>query len=342
MARAVWKKLLVDPSIQRSSQSLSVVGSNAYIYGGELRPREPVDSSVYYVPLEPGEFSTSGIAKLTNHPTTPSPRVGTASTTVNEKIYIFSGRGGTAMTPIEESGAIWVFDTGAETGGEWSQVHPADPAAPYPVGRSYHALTSNGQDKFFLHAGCPEKGRLSDLWAFDIPNRKWTELVPAPGPERGGTSIAYLDGKIYRMNGFDGKTEQGGALDVFDLSVGSWTAIAYAADGVNGPSPRSVSCLLPVIIDGKPSLVTMFGEHDPSSLGHQGAGKMLSDIWAFHVGSSEWAKVDVDVEGGGEAPPARGWFDADVMGVSESRIVVHGGLAESNERLGDVWILDFQ
>jgi hypothetical protein len=25
----------------------------------------------------------------------------------------------------------------------------------------------------------------------------------------------------------------------------------------------------------------MFGERDPSSLGHAGAGKMLTDVWAF-------------------------------------------------------------
>jgi hypothetical protein len=54
MARAIWKKLTSDPSIQRSSQVLSVISNDAYIYGGELRPREPVDSSVYHIPLDSG------------------------------------------------------------------------------------------------------------------------------------------------------------------------------------------------------------------------------------------------------------------------------------------------
>lgn len=54
MVRAVWKKLLSDASIQRSSQTLSVIGGSAYIYGGELRPREPVDSVVYRISADGG------------------------------------------------------------------------------------------------------------------------------------------------------------------------------------------------------------------------------------------------------------------------------------------------
>lgn len=55
MARAVWTNLLSDDSIQRSSQTLSVLAGNAYLYGGELRPREPVDSAVYRITLDNGE-----------------------------------------------------------------------------------------------------------------------------------------------------------------------------------------------------------------------------------------------------------------------------------------------
>ncbi|KAL6236488.1 hypothetical protein BDW75DRAFT_206545 [Aspergillus navahoensis] len=334
MVHAGWRKLLSNASIQRSSQTLSVVGTNAFVYGGELRPREPVDSAVYRISIGSDGVSKNAIATISGLPNSPPPRVGSASTTVGGKIYIFSGRGGTAMAPIEEDGAFWVFDPSAGNG-EWSRIQPADSQAPSPVGRSYHALTNDGKETIFLHAGCPEKGRLRDLWAFDLKSGKWTELPQAPGPERGGTSIAYTDGKIYRMNGFDGKTEQGGALDVFDVENRTWKTIEYSADGANGPSPRSVSCLLALGINGKPSLVTMFGEHDPSSLGHQGAGKMLSDVWAFDIESERWNKVIAE----GESPPSRGWFDADVL--DRSSIVLQGGLAESNERLGDAWLLEF-
>ena len=59
MAHAVWTKLLADVDtscIQRSSQTLSVIAGNAYIYGGELRPREPVDSAVYRMAVSGGMY----------------------------------------------------------------------------------------------------------------------------------------------------------------------------------------------------------------------------------------------------------------------------------------------
>ncbi|PWY96301.1 kelch repeat-containing protein [Aspergillus sclerotioniger CBS 115572] len=334
MARAVWTKLLSDASIQRSSQTLAVVAGNAYLYGGELQPREPVDSTVYRIAVDCDGATDSRISPMIA-PSTPQPRVGAASTAIKKRVYVFSGRGGTAMTPIEEAGSFWVLDP---TTSGWSQVTPADPQSPYPVGRSYHAIANDGKDTIFLHAGCPEKGRLSDLWAFNIVTRQWRELAPAPKPERGGTSIAYAEGKIFRMNGFDGNKEQGGALDVFDPEKNVWNTIMYSADGISGPSARSVSCLLSLKVSGRPSLVTMFGEHDPSSLGHQGAGKMLADAWIFDIESQKWTKIEANSE---EAPQGRGWFDADVIpGASQPSILVHGGLAESNDRLGDVWRLD--
>ncbi|KAF9894849.1 hypothetical protein FE257_004470 [Aspergillus nanangensis] len=212
------------------------------------------------------------------------------------------------MAPIEESGAFWVFDPYSKI---WSELKPNDPQSPYPAGRSFHALTSNGQDTIFLHAGCPEKGRLGDLWAFSIPTRQWRQLTSAPKPERGGTSIAFAEGRIFRMNGFDGNTEQGGSLDVFDPEKNVWDTMSFSADGISGPPARSVSCLLALKVAGRPSLVTMFGEHDPSSLGHQGAGKMLADVWIFDLESEQWAEVKM--RDGNDVPQGRGWFDADVV-----------------------------
>jgi len=247
---------------------------------------------------------------------------------------MFSGRGGPAMAPIEEHGTFWVYDTRNET---WHQLQPNDPGLRHPSGRSYHALANDGQDTIFLHAGCPEKGRLRDLWAFNISSRTWQEMTPAPAPERGGTSITYAHGKLYRMNGFDGQAEQGGALDAFDVAENLWNTIQFEPDGESGPPPRSVSCLLSVNINNKPSLVTMFGECDPSSLGHHGAGKMLGDVWAFDILSQTWTELHP----GGDTPPPRGWFAAAAV-VENTGIIFHGGLAESNERLGDLWLLEFQ
>ena len=39
------------------------------------------------------------------------------------------------------------------------------------------------------------------------------------------------------------------------------------------------------------TLLTLFGERDPSSLGHQGAGKMLGDVWMYDIALATWSEV---------------------------------------------------
>lgn len=239
------------------------------------------------------------------------------------------------MAPIEEKGGLWRFDPDSSA---WALIAPANPDQPYPPARSYHCMTSDStSNTLYVHAGCPESGRLSDLWAFNVVSRAWTELEHAPDPPRGGTSIAFSNKKLYRMNGFDGKQEQGGSVDVYYPIENRWASISYKPDGQDGPTSRSVGALVAVEILAKEYLVTLFGEHNPSSLGHQGAGKMLGDVWAFDINEKAWNEVKIV---SGNLPTARGWFDADLVDVD--KILVHGGLDESNERLGDVWALSLQ
>ncbi|KAF7717308.1 Uncharacterized protein PECH_005088 [Penicillium ucsense] len=325
-------KLQDDEILQRSSQVVSVIGDRVYVFGGELRPREPRDNDVHAVTLQ--DNATAEIVSQPAASLSPSARVGTASATLNGKMYLFSGRGGVAMAPIDEQGSIWEYDPSTTS---WCLLQPSmTGSTAVPAARSYHCMASDGKDTLYVHAGCPESGRLSDLWSFSVSRREWRPCEAAPGPPRGGTSIAFTNGKLYRMNGFDGKTEQGGNLDIYTPESNTWEPHVYSADGEHGPSPRSVSALLPICVRGRSYLVTLFGERDPSSLGHQGAGKMLGDVWAFDLENKNWEIVELQ---GTKPPVARGWFDADVM--SSSAVIVHGGLGESNERLGDVWKLEF-
>lgn len=325
-----WTHLLSYEPLQRSSQVTSIINDTTYVFGGELLPRQPRDNDIHLVKLPADLNNQSSSLLYSTHKLdgAPSPRVGSASAVCSGKLYIFSGRGGESMAPINESGALWCFDPESYT---WNPIKPA--AAPWPEARSYHTMASDGGKIIYLHAGCPEKGRLSDLWSFDTSTNKWTQLADAPDPPRGGPSIAWLDGKLYRMNGFDGTSEQGGAVDVYDPKSDSWSTKNFNPEGKTGPEARSVSALLPLKVNGKSYLITMFGEHDPSSLGHQGAGKMLANTWAYSVGVETWKEV----RSSGSAPPARGWFAADVT--KDGRVVVQGGLAESNERLDDLWVL---
>ena len=268
----------------------------------------------------------------------PTPRVGSASAVLNGNMYLFSGRGGIDMAPIEEHGAVWCFDPASSA---WSKIMPADSSVPYPPARSYHCSTSDGKDTLFLHAGCPASGRLSDLWMFNVHDCTWSQAPDAPAPHRGGTSIAYSRGKLYRMNGFDGTTEQGGSIDIFDIANNTWSTETFKADGNDGPEARSVCVLLPVKLARKDKLLTLFGEHDPSSLGHAGAGKMLKDVWVYDIGEKWWTQLHP--EGSDGFPDPRGWFDADVVKAETGNdsVIIHGGLGENNERLTDLWQLVF-
>lgn len=241
------------------------------------------------------------------------------------------------MDPVDEQGGLWRLTPSTK---EWKFVPTTSTS--FPAARSYHTLASDGGNTLYLHAGCPTKGRLSDLWAFDISSSTWTELASAPEPARGGTSIAFCNGALYRMGGFDGSNEQGGSLDVYDPESDAWQSISFNPDGTSGPKARSVATLLALKSStAKNILVTMFGERDPSSLGHAGAGKMLSDVSAYDIESKSWTKVIFDSEA--PYPASRGWFDADVIKQQGGdAIVVHGGLAEGNTRLGDVWKMEFK
>ena len=340
--KGTWKCVAsqVEP-LQRSSQCLSVIKDTAYVFGGELKPREPRDNTVYALALEAAGASGNEQVETINAPDAPTSRVGGAATAVGSKIYYFGGRGGVSMTCLQSKGSFDVYDT---TSKSWSVVSPAEKcsADPYPEDRSYHSLTSDGDQTIYLHAGCPAEGRLNDLWAFNISTRRWKQLASAPGGGRGGTSIAFASSeKLFRINGFDGNTEQGGSIDIYDPVQDKWSSTEYKPDGVDGPESRSVAAFVPITTrTGRELLVTMFGEGAPSDLGHAGAGRMFADVWAWDVSAEQWYRVEIEDQG--SSPLPRGWFDADVWKAADGkgdRVVVHGGLHDDNRRLDDVWML---
>ncbi|KAM0705951.1 hypothetical protein Q7P35_007311 [Cladosporium inversicolor] len=312
---ASWKKVAEGDVLRRSSHAVAAVDGQVYVFGGELVARQPRDGDVHAVAL--GGDSQPTPLTLPSSSSGPTPRVGASLSTLNKTLYVFSGRGGESMSALSENGGLWTFTPSTSS---WSLVSPADPSAPYPEARSYHSATSDNSSKLFVHAGCPASGRLRDFWSFDVQSRVWTELPEAPAPERGGASLCFAAGRVWRMGGK------------------KWESFAFQADGVNGPGARSVGTLLPVKVEGKEYLVTVFGEADPSSLGHAGAGKMLEDGWAFSLEGKTWEKLEIKEAPEGKPAP-RGWFGA--TAVSDRVLAVVGGLGEDNERLDDVWTLEF-
>ncbi|KAL6857703.1 hypothetical protein ACO1O0_005145 [Amphichorda felina] len=208
-----WERVSIPP-LPRSSHSLNIVSGSAYIFGGEVNPREPVDNDMHVITLP---WSSAGAdyyrikpvaAKLEEPaPTTaevgsgtpteeaaeeaaeeaeekdmdevplkeeetsedkgkgkepaardelykndvPEARVGHATASIGSRIFLFGGRGGPDMKPLEETGRVWVFDTRAST---WTYLDPV-PAVkggtivPHPAARSYHCATSTDRPRDF-------------------------------------------------------------------------------------------------------------------------------------------------------------------------------------------------
>jgi N-acetylneuraminic acid mutarotase len=57
---ASWTKAATHPQLQRSSHNVSTIGNTVYVFGGELKPREPRDNDVHKVVL--GEKSGNTIS----------------------------------------------------------------------------------------------------------------------------------------------------------------------------------------------------------------------------------------------------------------------------------------
>ena len=314
--RASFQPIPTSASLPRSSHSLSIVKGRAYIFGGEVQPREPVDNSMHILTLPSSSVVEADYKSIPASPSAPPPRVGHTAAVVADRIYIFGGRGGKEMTPLEENGRVWVFDTMTMS---WSYLDPAE-KSPYPAPRSYHASVASehplavksstpGDSEIqhhgtlFIHAGCPTNDRLADTWSFDIAARYWSKLPDAPGPARGGTSLALARDRLYRFGGFDGNDEIGGGIDYLELAKGTfddkagkgelaitlrsgkWETIPYTseADG-SGPGKRSVAALHPVTTgQGRNYLLLLLGERNPSSSGHAAAGAFWDDVWSYQL-----------------------------------------------------------
>ncbi|KAE8453943.1 hypothetical protein EG329_007719 [Mollisiaceae sp. DMI_Dod_QoI] len=257
--KAKWERIKA-PSLPRSSHSLSVIAGRAYIFGGEINPREPVDNDMHIITLPYDEVSEADYKKVPAKSEiaggeVPEKRVGHTAAVIGERIFVYGGRGGKDMKPLEEKGRVWVYDTRSDA---WTYLDPV-PGTPVPETRSYHSSVAilkpepsnmkgvkvnnvteepkvgtiaesaktdeelGGYGTFFVHAGCPASGRTNDLWGFGVRSRTWKEFPTAPGKPRGGTALAVSKQRIYRYGGFNGQGEEGGYLDYLELGLDTFS-----------------------------------------------------------------------------------------------------------------------
>jgi hypothetical protein len=310
--KSLWTPISQSINLPRSSHTVCVVKGRAYIFGGEVKPREPVGNDMHVVTLPSGTAEADYKSIPPRGDEVPPQRLGHTAVSIADKIYIFGGRGGPDMTALEEKGRVWVFDTMTNS---WSFLDPVE-SSPYPEARSYHCstatehplplqteiatLAAEHHGTIYIHAGCLAKGRTGDVWSFDLRSRFWSKLPDAPGSPRGGSSLAISRNRLYRYGGFDGESEIGGQIDYIELSKetfhdkggrgelavvlksGKWQSVV--TDPSQSPGNRSVAGLCPITTgQGRNYLILILGEKTPSNNGHEAAGQFHDDIWAFQV-----------------------------------------------------------
>ncbi|KAI4123020.1 MAG: hypothetical protein LQ338_005489 [Usnochroma carphineum] len=321
--KATWQRLVTSRPLPRSSHSVSVIKGKAYVFGGEEEPRRPVDTDMHVLTLPSStvgevDYKALPAQAATESGDVPAPRIGHTAAAVDDRIYMFGGRGGKSMEALKEEGAVWEYDTKLN---KWSCLWPVK-GSPFPEARSYHSSTStvhplpSHEDRteaahgdtdpeahgtIFVHGGCTASGRLNDVWGFDVAARTWSPFPDAPGEARGGTSLTFAQDRLYRFGGFNGKMELGGQIDYLDVitttfhdqggrgelavtsATGNWETVASDA-GSAMPGNRSVAGLQPITTgQGRNYLVLFLGERNPSSSGHEGAGQFWDDVWSFQL-----------------------------------------------------------
>ena len=192
--KATWRQIPTNVRLSRSSHSLSIVKGRGYIFGGEEKPREPVENHVHVftLPLSEHDIVDYRIVRAASAHSSDVPvgGIGHTATTIDDRIYAFRGGGGKDMQALEENGRVWVFDTKLNL---WNFIDPMK-GSPFPVARSYYSSTSTshsasvGKDQtedplggiasgfddhgtIFIHGGCPASGRTADLLGFDVAAR---------------------------------------------------------------------------------------------------------------------------------------------------------------------------
>ncbi|GAA5874721.1 hypothetical protein JCM16303_002963 [Sporobolomyces ruberrimus] len=347
--KALWNPIALDektPNLARSSHGLAQVGNELILFGGELKPRTPVDGDVLVVKslATSPEISTLSCSNDGSNPW-PASRVGASFVSAsNGKVYMWGGRGGTEMGTFTSERGIWEFDPQTR---KWEEL---ETRGDQPEPRSFHTMCAH-ENKLYLHAGCPASGRLTQLHSLDLDTLEWTQLEDAPAPGRGGTVLTSLppssSGRpslLARFGGFAGHELDG--LDVFDVEKKEWRAVEVEGES---PEKRSVHVFVglgdELEHEGKSVVAVLaLGEREgaPAELGHNGAGCFHDDAWALLATREAqpkftWARLESSSRSEG-APKARGWLPA--ARVAGAKVVFQGGLNEKNERLGDAWSLE--
>lgn len=322
--------LLGDVPAPRAGHATAVVGHRIFLFGGrDPTSGQPINEHGRVWVFDTRSHAWSFLDPVPPAPGVtlspmPGPRHGHAATST-DRPRDFAPRG----PKRAQSWKQWASGDSAEVG---------IPQAPIVGNLALKARDEedDGYGTLFVHGGIvsaasrsstdspisPGAKRSSDLWAFDIRTRVWTELPAAPGPARDGAALCVSKSRLFRYGGSDGSRPLGNQLDFLHLQVETfddgvakgeisvrardgWQTItagatpeSTAADGKaaeiplvgaqDWPSPRGFAGLVAVTSGGGREYLVLVGgeapDDEPAERGREGRTRALcGDAWAFQV-----------------------------------------------------------
>lgn len=194
--QATWERIFV-PSLARSSHSINVVAGNAYVFGGEVEPRKPVDNDMHIIVLP---YSSANADYVAVHPkAAPRPEPVQIPTVVEPTAEDESEDKGKAKdlsdvdlaSPAQELGEVITGSEQIADGPDPSTTKAKEPAHASPDNSSLgdvpsprvgHATAVIGTRIFlFGGRGGPDMAALEEhgrVWVFDTKTNLWSYLDP--------------------------------------------------------------------------------------------------------------------------------------------------------------------
>jgi len=330
----------------RSSHGISVIhyatdNPKVIMYGGENKPRTPIDSTLHVLSslgieykgnVAPQEWETVTVKNGSN---IPPGRIAHAQAVMNDVLYIFGGRLGPSMNE-EALGDLWRFDWSTKT---WEEVTCAIGVP--PEARSFHKLISAG-GLLYVFGGCGVKGRLNDLHSFDPGTSTWTKLPSCDSIAGRGGACFQSNGAgtaLYVISGFIGHETRD--VHRYDVVSTSWTKLEDFPDNIPARSVTA-GCIIPNL-----DIICLFGgELEPSSRGHEGAGNFSNDVLYLDtsITDAKFVSRATPINLVSEKPSPRGWLESSLLRSNDGTadVVIFGGLSGndiSSTRNDDTWIL---
>lgn len=331
----------------RSGHTMTVVGSNAFLFGGLVEMGNDQDDVGY------GAAATSDVfnLKLSNARgmewsklkiVEPCPLARwrhSATVFNNNQIFVFGG----FHKPDHRLNDVWIFDAVSY---RWSQPNPehnqeasiasqlsnlAWPSVPPP--RAGHSATLCGEN-IFIFGGYGGHGYsrrdLDDLYTFNIHDSVWTKVQAkgSPPEKRCGHQACAVEKRIYIFGGSNSSTQ---FQDVYtldtELEPPVWTKLQCSL-----PSPvwNLAACSVIAIPTWK---IFCFGGVSGHLSDQDRQGTMLNSTYILDTGIDRWSVPRID--GLPPLPRSDTCLAYDPKG---SKLLVFGGW--SNQWLGDMYSLD--